>query len=105
MSTAVQMPSIEANLKINRLFRDLGSRQAARAILSGQVKIATGFAISLSDLPETAALVGSWDEIEEMLKMSVETYGTITPQIQFDSREIAREAVSELLGEEGFPVD
>lgn len=75
----------------------VGNRGAAFFVLRGAAKWATGGLVTLSDLPDLPCVMHCADEIESLFASE----GATEHSLSF-ARELADEAVTELLAEEGL---
>lgn len=90
--------------KVAQIMETKGARRAAFAVLNGACKRATvaasGFALSLADLPDLPCIMYAADEIESAFEAAGVTAETLA-----DAREHAADAVAELLAEQGFDME
>ena len=105
MKTNTNAPAVspETVAKLNEIARKRGNRAAAFAVLNRACHRATagaGFALSLADLPDLPCIMNAADEIESIFEADGIWDHTIT-----DARELAADAVAELLAEEGFEME
>jgi hypothetical protein len=105
METKTNVPAVspEVVAKLKDIAGRKGNRAAAFAVLNGACKRATasaGFALSLADLPDLPCIMYAADEIESIFEADGIWEYTIT-----DARELAADAVAELLAEEGFEME
>ena len=105
METKTNVPAVspEVVAKLKDIAGRKGNRAAAFAVLNGACKRATagaGFALSLSDLPDLPCIMYAADEIESIFEADGIWEHTIS-----DARELAADAVAELLAEEGFEME
>lgn len=97
MKTTLMNPSSEAVARLGQVIEKKGNREAAFYVLRGACKRATGGALSLDDLPDLPCVMNAGDEIESLFASDGATAASLA-----QAREFAREAISELLAEEGF---
>ena len=83
--------------RLGQAIEKAGNRGAAFFVLRGAAKRATGGALTLSDLPDLPCVMHAADEIESLF----ESEGACEHSLSL-ARELADEAVSELLAEEGL---
>jgi hypothetical protein len=102
MKTKTLEITSDAVAKVAQIMETKGARRAAFAVLNGACKRATlagaGMALSLADLPDLPCVMHAADEIESAFEATGVTHATLA-----DAREIAADAVAELLAEEGWP--
>ncbi len=102
MKTKTVEVTADAVAKVAQIMETKGARRAAFAVLNGACKRATlagaGMALSLADLPDLPCIMHAADEIESAFEAAGVTAATLA-----DAREIAADAVAELLAEEGWP--
>ena len=106
METKTKAPAVAmdvvANLK--NIAARKGNRLAAFALINGECHRQTfalaGMPLDLADLPDLPCVMYAADEIESIF----ETHG-IHPHTISDARQVAADAVAELLAEEGFDLE
>ena len=102
MKTKTPEVTPDAVEKVAQIMETKGARRAAFAVLNGACKRATlagaGLALSLADLPDLPCIMHAADEIESAFEAAGVTQATLA-----DAREMAADAVAELLADEGWP--
>ena len=102
MRTKTVEVTADAVAKVAQIMETKGARRAAFAVLNGACKRATlagsGLALSLADLPDLPCVMHAADEIESSFEAAGVTAATLA-----DARELAADAVAELLAEQGWP--
>jgi len=100
METKTNVPAVspEVVAKLQEIAKRKSNRAAAFAVLNGAAKRATGGALSLADLPDLPCAMDAADEIEGIFQAHGIWEHTIS-----DARELAADAVAELLADEGWP--
>ena len=102
MKTKTPEVTPDAVAKVAQIMETKGARRAAFAVLNGACKRATlagsGIALSLADLPDLPCIMHAADEIESAFEAAGVTAATLA-----DARELAADAVAELLADEGWP--
>ena len=86
--------------RLGQVIEKAGNREAAFFILRGAAKRATGGTLTLSDLPDLPCVMNCADEIESLFASEGASEHSLSL-----ARELADEALRELLAEEGFDVD
>jgi hypothetical protein len=95
--TQTNTPSAAHVERLGRVLAQSDARAAAFFVLRGAATRATGGALSLADLPDLPCVMNAADEIEELFKHDGATAASLAT-----ARDIANDAVRELLAEEGF---
>lgn len=90
-------PSVEHVARLGAYLEKHGNRPGAFFVLRGATKKATGGSLTLSDLPDLPCVMNAADEIESLF----ESEGASAHTLQL-AREMADEAVAELLAESGM---
>lgn len=93
-------PSIEAVARLGTYLATFGAHKSAWYVLRGACTKATQGALSLSDLPDLPCLMNAGDEIASLF----ETEGASANSLRV-ARDIAGDAVAELLAEEGIEME
>jgi hypothetical protein len=99
-TTYTQTPSAAHVERLGRVLAQSDARAAAFFVLRGAATRATGMALSLDDLPDLPCVMNAADEIEELFKHDGATAASLAT-----ARELANDAVRELLAEEGFDAE
>ena len=102
MKTKTNAPAVSPEIvaKLQDIAGRKGNRRAAFAVLNGAAKRATGGALSLADLPDLPCVMHAADEMQGIF----DAHG-IHAHTVADARELAADAVAELLAEEGFDLE
>jgi len=102
METKTNVPAVspEVVAKLQEIAKRKSNRAAAFAVLNGAAKRATDGALSLADLPDLPCAMYAADEIEGIFQAHGIHAHTVA-----DARELAADAVAELLAEEGFDLE
>ena len=94
------IPTAEGVVKLGAYLARKGNREGAFYVLRGACLRATKRALSLSDLPDLPCVMNCADEIESLFQAE----GASAASLKL-ARELADEAISELLAEEGIDAE